>query len=111
MITLKGEYEEDYVLEVLDMDERVCYMNHGNEPNWMWMYDVLILKFGVRILFNDFKFMILEQTLVATSQLHPNSWAMIRGFEIIYEYVGVSPSIKVYFYLFTLTCPNGDEQP
>ena len=89
-----------------DANERVYYINHESGLNWMWMYDVLISKFGVQIPFTDFQFTILEQTLVALSQLHPNSWAMIRGFEIIYEYLGAPPSNKVFFYLFTLTRPN-----
>ena len=32
---------------------------------------------------------------------------MIRGFEIICEYLGVPPSSNVFFYLFTLTRPSG----
>ena len=48
LITLEGEYEEDYILEVLQVDERVCYINHGRDPNWMWMYDILISKFDVQ---------------------------------------------------------------
>lgn len=47
LITAEGEYEEDYVLEALGLSESVCYINHGRGPNWMWMYDVLISKFGI----------------------------------------------------------------
>ena len=50
LITLEGKHEEDYILELPDVNERVCYLNHGKGPNWMWMYDVLISKFGVRFL-------------------------------------------------------------
>ena len=73
----------------------------------MWMYDVLISKFGIRIPFTHFQFTILEWTETAPSQLHPNSWVMIRGFEIICKYLKVPPSPNVLFYLFTLTWPSG----
>ena len=102
----EGEYKEDYTLQAPGPNERVCYNNHESDPKWMWMYNDLISKFCVCIPFTDFQFTILEQTLVTRSQLHPNHWAMIRGFEIICEYLGVPPSPNVFFYLFTLTCPS-----
>ena len=107
LLTPEGEYEEEYVLEVPTADERVCYINLHGDPKWMWMYDVLISKFGVRVLFIHFQFNILEHTGATPSQFHPNSWAIIRGFEIICEYLGVPPSLNVFFYLFTLTRPSG----
>ena len=42
--TLEGEYEENFTLEVLDINERVCYINHESDSNWMWMYDNFILN-------------------------------------------------------------------
>ena len=77
LLTPEGEYEEEYFLEAPTIDERVCYINLQGSPRWMWMYDVLISKFGVRVPFTHFQFSILECTGDAPSQLHPNSWAMI----------------------------------
>ena len=59
LITPEGEYEEDYLFEIPDVNERVCYVNHGDGLNWMWIYDILISKFDVRISFTDFQFTIL----------------------------------------------------
>ena len=67
LITPEDEYEEDYILKVPNVDESVCYMNHGSGSNLMWMYNVLISKFGVRILFIDFQFTVLLRTLVTPS--------------------------------------------
>ena len=47
LITQEGEYEEDYLLEAPDPNERVCYYNNERGLSWMWMYDVLITKVGV----------------------------------------------------------------
>ena len=85
LLTLEGEYEGEYILEEPDVDERVCYLNLAGGPRWMWMYDILVSKFSVRIPFTHFHFTVLERTGAAPSQLHPNSWAMIRGFKIICE--------------------------
>ena len=60
LITLEGKYEEYYASEAPNVNERVCYINHGSRPNWMWMYDILISKFGVCIPFTDFQFTIPE---------------------------------------------------
>lgn len=107
LITPEGEYEEDYILEAPSPSERVCYLNHGRGPNWMWMYDVLITKFGIRIPFTHFQVTILKWTEATPSQLHPNNWGMIRAFEITYVYLSVPPSPDALFSLFTLTCPIG----
>ena len=50
----EGEYEEGYIMEAPSSSERVCYINHWRGPNWMWMYDVLISKYGVQVLFTYF---------------------------------------------------------
>ena len=107
LLTQEGEYEEEYYLEAPSTDERVCYINLHDGPRWIWIYDVLISKFGVRFPFTHFQFSILECTGAAPSQLHPNSWAMIRSFEVICDYLNVPPSSNVFFYLFTLTRPSG----
>ena len=101
LITLEGKYEEDYILEVPHVDERVCYINHGRGLNWILMYDVLISKFGVCIPFTHLQYTILERTGLVPSQLHPNSSAMIQGFEIICQYIEVPPSPNAFFYIFT----------
>ena len=107
LLTSEGEYEEEYYLEAPTANERVCYINLHSGLRWMWMYNVLISKFGVHVPFTHFQFSILERTGAAPSQLHPNSWAMIRGFEVICECLDVPPSPNVFFYLFTLTRPSG----
>ena len=54
LITLEGEYEDDYILEAPGSSEKVCYLNHRKGLNWIWMYNVLITKFGVLIPFTHF---------------------------------------------------------
>ena len=102
LITPEGNYEEEYILEAPHVNEKVYYMDHGRCLNWIWMYDVLISKFGVRIPFTHFQFTILERIGATPSQLHPNSWVMIRGFKIICQYLKVPPSSNAFFYLLEI---------
>ena len=67
LITPKGEYKEDYIMEVPDIKERVCYLNHKKVLNWIWMDDILILNFRARMPCIDFQFTILEQTVATPS--------------------------------------------
>ena len=50
-----------------------------------------------------FQITILQQTEAAPTQLHPNSWAMMQGFEIMWEYLEVRLLPDVFIFLFTLT--------
>ena len=71
LLTSEGEYEGEYILEVSGADERVCYINLVGGPRWMWMYDILISKFGVRVPFTHFQFIILKWIGATPSKLHP----------------------------------------
>ena len=62
LLTLEGEYKEEYVLEAPNVNETVCYLNLDGGLKWMWMYNVLISIFGIRIPFTHFQFTILEWT-------------------------------------------------
>ena len=51
LLTSEGE---EYILKAPSTNERVCYINLEGGSRWMWMYDVLISMFGVRISFTHF---------------------------------------------------------
>ena len=106
MITPEGEYEEEYILEAPGSSDRVCYINHDSGLRWLWMYDVLIAKLGVRLPFTHFQVSMLQWTKAAPTQLHPNSWPIMRGFKIVCKYLKVPPLLDVFFFLFILTRPT-----
>ena len=108
LIIPEGEYEEEYFLEAPGSSSRVCYINHDGGLRWLCMYGVLIAKLGAQLPFTHFQVSILQRTEAVPTQLHPNSWAMMRGFEIVCEYLEVPLSPDVFFFLFTLTRPTGD---
>ncbi|QHN95762.1 TMV resistance protein N [Arachis hypogaea] len=47
-----------------------------------------------------FECKVLIQFNCAPSQLHPNSWAFLRAFEVLMNFLNVAPSLNVFFSLF-----------
>ena len=86
---------------------RGCVILITNDPNWMWIYNILISKLNIWIPFTNFQFSVLKHTLAAPSQFHPNSWVMVQDFRDHLQNLGVPPSSNVFFYLFTFTRPSG----
>jgi hypothetical protein len=74
--------EEDVILLSCDPDECVCdqEMEEGDES--YFMYTAVLEEFGVKIPFSRFEMDVLKYLNVVPTQIRPNSWAFIRGFEI-----------------------------
>jgi hypothetical protein len=67
---------------------------------YTYVYYCIFKKLGVRLPFNPFQCEILRVLNVAPSQLHPNSWAFIRSFEILCGALGYPPSAYAFFSFF-----------
>ena len=44
----------------------------------------------------------LEYLNVAPSQLHPNSWAMVRAIDVLGLFFNIRPSVLVFLYFFQM---------
>ncbi|MED6139730.1 hypothetical protein PIB30_086580 [Stylosanthes scabra] len=66
----------------------------------------MFTEFGVRVPFSDFQQRLLNRASVAPSQLHPNAWSAIRGFELVIDFLRLPQDPEVFLYLFTLFSPN-----
>ncbi|MED6197288.1 hypothetical protein PIB30_055294 [Stylosanthes scabra] len=55
---------------------------------------------GIKFPFSEFECGVLNQLKCAPTQIHPNAWAFVRGFEILMEYLGVDPLLEVFFSFF-----------
>ncbi|KAL4299625.1 hypothetical protein AHAS_Ahas17G0119600 [Arachis hypogaea] len=64
-----------YVLSILHRDDHVCHFNHhaSSRPDWLWMYETLFTRLGVRLPFSSFQRDILGYTGCAPLQLYPNT--------------------------------------
>jgi len=74
--------EEDVVITPCAV-EKVCIQRPKGVVDEMYhMYLVVLEEFGVKIPFTAFEMDVLHFLNVAPSQIQPNNWAFIRGFEI-----------------------------
>jgi len=64
------------------------------------MYMAVLEEFGVKIPFTPFEMDVLKFLNVAHTQIRPNSWAFIRGFEILCKSLGLKPSVGVFFHFY-----------
>ncbi|MED6137330.1 hypothetical protein PIB30_064021 [Stylosanthes scabra] len=78
--------------------DRVCYEGEG--ADWFFMYTCVFAEIGIRFPFTEFECAVLRQLNCAPSQIHPNSWAFIRAFEVLMEYLQEEPSLGLFFFLF-----------
>ncbi|MCI22158.1 hypothetical protein A2U01_0043334, partial [Trifolium medium] len=79
--------------------KRVCssYSDDG-----FAMYEFAFKELGFRLPFSDLAAGVFGWLKLAPSQLHPNSLAFIRAFEIVCEYLEVEPTLPLFFRVFKL---------
>ena len=64
------------------------------------MYQTVFKRVGVRLPFTPFERELLIEINTAPAQLHPNSWAFVRGFQILCGHLGILPSVDVFLHFF-----------
>jgi len=64
------------------------------------MYEPVLEEFGVKISFTRFEMDVLRLLNVAPTQIRPNSWAFIRGFEILCAALDLIPSAGAFFHFY-----------
>jgi hypothetical protein len=80
--------------------ERVCMaVREGSRP-FTYFYETLFKALGVRLPLTVFEMQLLSAIRVAPTQLHPNVWAFIRGFQIMCKHLEVDVSVENFFYFF-----------
>jgi len=60
----------------------------------------------LRLPFSGFERELLTEINVAPAQLHPNSWAFIKAFEILCGHFGHSPYVDVFLHFFEVKKPG-----
>ncbi|MED6151658.1 hypothetical protein PIB30_084529 [Stylosanthes scabra] len=77
-------------------EDRVFHKTNGWE--YFYMYTMVFIDIGVRLPFTQFENGVLSQLKCAPTQIHPNAWAFIRGFEVLMEFLGQEPLLEVSSY-------------
>ncbi|MED6107744.1 hypothetical protein PIB30_017010 [Stylosanthes scabra] len=107
--------ESKYELIAPTSEERVCYYNlgHPEERHFIYMYECLFSKLGVRVPFTQFEQDVLFECRVAPTQLHPNSWGFMKAFQSVRAIEGFHPFFENERgeYQFRLYWYSGPESP
>jgi len=60
----------------------------------------------LRLPFTRFERELLTELNIATAQLHHNSWAFVRAFQIMCAHLGLPASVDVFLFLFEAKNPG-----
>ena len=66
------------------------------------MYRCLFEVLGLVLPLTAFQCALLEHLNVASSQLYPNSWTMVRTFEVLCPFFNIQPIVLVFLYFFQM---------
>jgi hypothetical protein len=69
-------------------------------PHYFYMYASVITNLNLWFPFTNFEFAILQALNVAPSQLHPNSWAFVKAYELVCLGLGLEPRLGVFFHFY-----------
>jgi len=92
--------EEDIDMRSCPPGEIVCILLPRCVREIFHMYGAVLEEFGVRIPFTLFQMDVLRFLNVAPTQIRPNSWVFIRGFEILCEALDMVPSVGAFFHFY-----------
>ena len=67
---------------------------------FFFLYQMVLKRVGLRLPLTPFEKELLTEINTAPAQLHPNSWAFVRGFQILCGYLGVPSSVDVFLHFF-----------
>lgn len=95
--------KEDVVLEPCILGECVFIVHpRGVKDKYSHFYTRVLEDFNIHISFIDFESGLLKSLNNTPSQLRPNSWWFIKDFEIVYEAIGIKPTIGLFFSFFEI---------
>ncbi|MED6224721.1 hypothetical protein PIB30_086815, partial [Stylosanthes scabra] len=87
-------------------NNRVC--ERREDVAYHYVYVGVVADLKMKFLFTKIECQVLTQMSSALSQLHLNSWAFIRAFEVLMEFLECQPSLGLFFSLFQVrSCWKG----
>ena len=88
-------------------DEPVCADDKGsNDELFCFIYTTVFKKVKLRLPFTRFERELLIELNISPAQLHPNSWAFIRAFQILCAHLLLPASVDVFLFLFEAKNPG-----
>jgi len=78
----------------------------SNDELFCFIYATLFKKVKLRFPFTRLERELLTELNIAPAQLHPNSWAFVRVFQILCVHLGLPASVDVFLFLFEAKNPG-----
>ena len=101
------EHDEKMTVLPCPPDMPVCVDDKGNTGGlFCLIYTTLFKKVKLRFPFTRFERELLTELNIAAAQLHPNSWAFVRAFQIMCDHLGLPASVDVFLFLFEAKHPG-----
>ena len=69
--------------------ERVYMLPPVNCDDYTNIYEYMVRDFGFQFPLSSFEFQMLKEMQTASSQLHPNTWALLMAFQILCKYLSI----------------------
>ncbi|RDX82482.1 hypothetical protein CR513_36721, partial [Mucuna pruriens] len=113
LLVAKGTWLKKSFLGKFDLthclsEERVCHATREDEGGFIYMYETAFSDLGVVLPFDWFTVDVLWMLEVSTSQLHPNGWAAMQAFRVIFI---LCPSYPLPPFSLAITPPESVKMP
>ena len=94
---------EDWEVVLPSTYDRVC----SEYENYVFsMYEMVFKDMGFWLPFSDFQREVFRWTKLSPSQIHPNSYAFMRAFELVCEYLKIPVFKNIFFTIFMVQRGN-----
>ena len=89
--------KKDWEVNIPSTSYRIFSQYKGN---WIPMYEVVFRDMGFRLPFSPFQTSVFQWTDLCPLQLHPNSYPIMRAFELVCQYLQLTPTKDLFFTIF-----------
>jgi len=101
------EHDEKMMVLPFPPDLPVCADDKVSADGpFCFVYTTLFKKVKLKFPFTRFERELLTELNIAAAQLHPNSWAFVRAFEVMCAHLGLPASVDVFLFLFEAKHPG-----
>jgi len=106
-LSFHKEHDDKLMVLSCPPDVPICTDNKGNDGElFCFVYTILFKKVKLRFPLTRFERELLTELDIAAAQLHPNSWAFVRAFQIMCAHLGLPASVDVFLFLFEAKNPG-----
>ncbi|RDX73064.1 hypothetical protein CR513_47367, partial [Mucuna pruriens] len=97
----------NFIMQAPFDDECICHAALEDKDDFIFMYETVFEDLGVSMPFDFFYAEVLRMLGIPPSQLHPNSWVVLRAFDTVCQAFSLSPTTSLLFSFYTARICQG----